>query len=112
MDAMEQVREGMKVVAADGDDIGTVDSLKMGNPDAVTDEGQTAGESVGPIAEFIGDTFGDLAALPRERGERLLRVGYIHIEGKWLSHDSYVAADEIDRVEGDTVYLKATTAAS
>ena len=105
MDAMEQVREGMKVVAADGDDIGTVDSLKMGNPEAVTDEGQTVGESAGPIAEFIGDAFGDLG-LPKEREERLRRVGYIHVEGKWLSHDSYVAADEIDRVENDTVYLK------
>jgi hypothetical protein len=111
MNALEQVREGMKVVAADGDKVGTVDSLKVGNADAVTDEGQTVGENAGPIAEFIGDAFGDMD-VPKEREERLLRVGYIHIEGKWLSHDSYVAADEIDRVEGDTVYLKATPAAS
>lgn len=107
MTAMDQVREGMKVVSADGDEVGTVDSLKMGNPNAVTDEGQTTGESVGPLTEFFGDIFGD-ADLPQERQERLLRIGYIHIEGKWLSHDSYVAADEIDRVEADTVYLSST----
>ena len=36
MAVIEQVREGMHVVAADGKKIGKVEALKMGDPEAVT----------------------------------------------------------------------------
>lgn len=106
MSAIEQVREGMDVVSADGEKVGTVESFKMGDPEATTAEGQTTGERRGPIADFMANAFGAGPDIPEERAERLLRLGYIRIDGKGLSADSYCASDQLDRVEGDTVYLK------
>lgn len=37
MDAMAQAREGMRVVDAAGEEIGTVENLKMGDPEATTE---------------------------------------------------------------------------
>ena len=47
MAVIEQVREGMHVVASDGKKIGKVEALKMGDPEAVTSDGQTDPETGG-----------------------------------------------------------------
>lgn len=105
MKAIEQVREGMKVVSAAGEAVGTVESFKMGDPEANTTEGQLVGQRRGPIAEFMANAFGGGPDVSEEQAERLLRLGYIRIDGPGLGADSYRAADQLDRVEGDTVYL-------
>lgn len=106
MNAIEQVREGIKVVSADGEKVGTVESFKMGDPEAITAEGQLVGERRGPIAEFMANAVGAGPDISEERAERLLRLGYIRIDGPGLRADSYRAADQLGRVEEDTVYLK------
>jgi hypothetical protein len=89
---IEQVHEGMRVVDADGDEVGTVELVKMGDPGAVTTEGQ--------------DTGLDEPYLPAPFADRLLRVGFLKVDRKGLfSRDVYVAATEIDRVDKDTVVL-------
>jgi hypothetical protein len=88
---IEKVVEGMRVVDADGDEVGKVEFVKMGDPEAVTIEGQDLGA---------------LPKLPRELAERLLRTGYLRVDRKgFLAKDAYVSATDIDRVVGDTVHL-------
>lgn len=107
MDAIQQVREGMLVVEPDGKKVGIVEDFKMGDPDAVTADGQTDPETdgirMGPIGEFANET-----KLPRHFAERLLRIGYVKIDRSGLlAGHTYIGSDELDRVEGDTLWLKA-----
>ncbi len=104
MDVMSMIREGMDVVSVNGDDVGTVKSVKIGNPDAITAEGQTGEENDSLISTVMRAFAGD-DNMDDERRERLLRMGYIEVEGAGLSRDFYVAADRIDRTDGQKVYL-------
>lgn len=107
MTVIEQVREGMHVVGPDGEKIGKVQDLKMGDPEAVTADGQTDPETGGLLGTLVDD-FAETSRLPRHTAERLLRLGYvkIHRAGLLTGHE-YVASDELDRVEDDTLWLKA-----
>jgi hypothetical protein len=88
---IEKVFEGMRVVDVNGDEVGKVELVKMGDPEAVTIQGQD--EDLMP-------------QVPHPFAERLLRVGFLRVDRKGiLARDAYVAAPEIDRVEGDIVYL-------
>jgi hypothetical protein len=92
---IEQVRENMPAIDAGGERIGKVSFVKMGDPEAVTapDEELDAGEP----------------HVAGELRERLLRIGFIKIDRKgFLRTDAYAAADQIDRVEGDSVHLSVT----
>lgn len=106
MAVIEQVREGMHVVAPDGKRIGKVEDLKMGDPEAVTSDGQTDAETGGLVSAVI-DHFAATSSLPRHTAERLLRIGYVKVDrsGLFAGH-AYIASDELDRVEGDTLWLK------
>jgi hypothetical protein len=89
---IEKVREGMRVIDADGEDVGKVTFVKLGDPGTVTTRGQ--------------DTGGHGPRLPRPFAERLLRVGFVKVDRKGLfASDVYVAPNEIDRVDGGTVHL-------
>jgi sporulation protein YlmC with PRC-barrel domain len=106
MAVIEQVHEGMHVVAPDGKKIGKVEDLKMGDPEAVTSDGQTDPATGGLVGSVI-DEFAKASRLPRHTAERLLRIGYVKIDrsGLFTGH-AYLASDELDRVEGDTLWLK------
>jgi hypothetical protein len=89
------VQDGMRVVDTSGRQIGKVELVKLGDPDAVTSKGQ---ETVRGEPRISGE--------PREL---LLRTGFVKVDRKgFLRPDAYVAADQIDRVEGDTVRLSVT----
>ncbi len=104
MDVISMVREGMKVISASGDDVGTVKSVKMGDPNAVTAEGQGGEDREGLLTALArGLTGGE--EMSAERRERLLRMGYVEVEGAGLNEDFFVAGDRVDRVADDTVYL-------
>jgi hypothetical protein len=106
MAIIEQVREGMHVVASDGKKIGKVEDLKMGDPEAVTSDGQTDPDTGGLVNTVI-DGFAVTSKLPRHDAERLLRMGYVKVDRSGLlAGHAYFASDELDRVEGDTVWLK------
>jgi len=95
---------GMRVVDANGDELGKVDDIKMGDPGAASTRGEQYDD--GDLVEDIGRAvFGD-SDLPEQIREDLIRVGYIRVDGKgWFDTDYFVAANEISRVEGDTVHL-------
>ena len=106
MMVIEQVREGMHVVGPDGKKIGKVEDLKMGDPDAVTADGQTAPATGGLVYSVI-DELAETSGLPRHTAERLLRLGYVKIDrsGLFAGHE-YFASDELDRVEDDMLWVK------
>lgn len=106
MEVIEQVREGMHVVASDGKKVGKVEDLKLGDPEAVTAEGQTDPETGGLVNTGIA-AFAGTSKLPHHTAERLLRIGYVKVDKPGLlTGHAYFAADELDRVEDDTLWLK------
>jgi hypothetical protein len=104
---IELVREGMTVVDSTGEKVGKVEGLKMGDPGAVTEQGNELQDTgfLGNIAEvFSGDEREPDVAGPARA--RLLRSGYIKVDGGFLIEtDRYVPADRIASVSGDTVRL-------
>jgi hypothetical protein len=98
-----RVHEGMRVVDAAGEEIGRVDVVKMGDPEAATVGADAPPEPGFFEAIFVGE--GE-PALPDPLRSRLLRFGYLRIDGKgWIDMDRYVTGDLIARIDRDTVTL-------
>src|SRR5688500_4794529 len=111
---LERVQEGMKVLDPRGEEIGKIDHVKMGDPEAVTTQGNEPSSAVSgvaavPLAPLTAVGIGTLEPdVPEPRRSHLLRMGYVKVEGRGLfADDRYVAADEIAEVSGDTVRLGA-----
>jgi hypothetical protein len=106
---IELVREGMAVVDAAGQPVGTVDVISMGDPEAATDRGselQPRGDILSAAARALGDarTEPDVAEPLRSR---LIRHGFLKVDGPdLLDTDRYVGADQIASVVGDAVTLR------
>ena len=95
------VREGMTVVDAAGEKLGSVDHVKMGDPGAATVGADRP--APGLVDVFLG---GGEPDVPEPFRSRLLRLGYVKIDGTgWIDTDRYVTADLIGGVSGDTVRL-------
>ncbi len=103
---IERVREGMRVIDAAGDDIGAVEFVKMGDPGAAT-VGADAPRDGGFLQDIAGVFgFDSEPNLPDALRARLMRVGFIKIDGAGLTDtDRYVMADKIAGVASDTVRL-------
>jgi len=103
---MDEIREGMRVLGADGAEVGTVEDLKVGNPDAATADGQTTENADGLFEDLVEGLVGSGSEVSDEQRERLLRLGYIKVDRKGiLKGDLFVAADDIGQVSGDSVRL-------
>ncbi len=84
-DPISRVHEGMRVVDATGDEVGKVQFVRMGDPEAITTEGNE-----GQPSELMGKIAS--AVLPEEREPdvpeplrtNLLRTGYVKIDGPGL----------------------------
>ena len=92
---------GDTVVDSTGKEVGTVKFVKMGDPNAVTDEGQ---EDDSPGFLGLGDDDYDLGDLPESARHQRMRVGCVHIDVSWAD-DRFAGAGQIARVENNTVYL-------
>jgi hypothetical protein len=110
-DTFAKVCKGMRVVDSSGDELGTVESVKMGDPGVVTEEGQDVDNEnnrglLGAVVEvFQGDR------LPPQVTAQLLRTGFVKVDGKGLlASDFYVGVDGIDEVSGDVVRLSPSAA--
>ncbi len=103
---MSRVVPGMTVVDSTGAEVGTVEAVKMGDPEAITTAGQEPSESLGVVGALAGSIFGTEPDVPGPAAARLLRVGYVKVDGKGLLEaDRYVASDEIADVVDDTIRL-------
>ena len=99
------VREGMTVVDESGDEVGTVKEIRMGDPQAVTSEGQSMEQDVG-FVQRMADAFSGNDDLSDHAKERLARVGFLRVDRGLLGGDAYVAADRVVSVSGDTVRVR------
>ena len=89
---LASVEEHMAVVDVHGDEVGTVEAVHMGDPDAVTAEGQEVGAD---------------EDLPIGARARLLRVGYVRIHAKGLfAGRRWAAGDDVSHVVDRVVHLR------
>lgn len=101
---IEMVREGMPVVDAEGVEMGTVELVKMGDPQALTTRGNepTAAAGVIPMTNES-----DEPQVPEPLRSDLVRVGFVKVDGSNLfDTDRYFRADVIDRVADGKVFMK------
>jgi hypothetical protein len=99
----------MHVVDANGREVGRVEYVQMGDPEAVTTEGQGEPYRRWPVVlgDALADEF-DEPDVPEPLRSQLLRYGFVKIDGpgpEWFDTDLYVRADAIAEVSGDTVKL-------
>lgn len=100
---LRDVHEGMTVLDADGDDLGTVAEVKMGDAEAATGAGQQMPESNDIVSSF-GRAIRPGSGLPEQIAARLIRIGYFRVDRR-LARDVYVAADQVQIVDADQVRL-------
>lgn len=101
-----EVREGMRVVDVDGEELGSVEEVRMSDPDVVTSQGQGDVGAGGGLLAHLATAFGGGSGLSEQAQERLTRLGYVRVAATGaFSGDRYVAADEIVTVAADTVHL-------
>jgi hypothetical protein len=115
---IEQVHEGMRVFDVNGKEIGKVDDVRMGDPSAVTDEGEShtmTTPDVDAVASRTGAVLGvdddDLGPkVPDPERSRMLRMGFLKVESGGIlgigAKERYVRADQIASVMGDRVTLR------
>lgn len=103
--AISAVREGMRVVDAQGEDVGTVAEVRMSDPGSVTAQGQGGGGDGGLVGAVVDAVAGG-DGLPQQEQERLARLGYVRIDARGIfAGDRYAAGDEVAGVTGESVQL-------
>ncbi|SCL16611.1 hypothetical protein [Micromonospora inyonensis] len=97
-----RVTTGMRVVDATGTEVGTVDLVQRGDPNAVTVEAPTAdpGSSLDELIESVAAEEPDV---PADLAARLLRSGYLKIVGS--DGATYALAEQIAAVSDRQVRL-------
>jgi hypothetical protein len=101
---MTAVRPGMAVVDRDGQPVGTVDTVRMSDPGAVTAQGQDQAPAGLFAAAAEARTGSPEPKVPAPAAERLIRIGYLKIDRPGPT-DAYAGADEVASVHGDEVHL-------
>jgi hypothetical protein len=95
----------MSAVDSTGRELGTVELVRMGDPDAVTTRGNepAPAEVVEAVSAAV---FGSEPEVPEPKRSQLIRLGFIKIDGPGLSDtDRYVRSDHISAVSGERVVL-------
>lgn len=95
------VHEGMTVVDAAGEDVGTVERVKLGSSNAVsTDGGHT--DDAGLFRWFVSTG----PEVPEPARQQFLRYGYLQVDGGGLpDNDVYVRGDRVSSVSDGVVVL-------
>jgi len=104
---LENIHEGMHVVDATGAEIGKVQLVQMGDPEAATTAGndRPRPDLMGLVGEAVlpDETEPDV---PDPLRSNLRRTGYLKIDGHGLSDsDRYVPSERVREVAGDVVRL-------
>lgn len=105
---LARITEGMKVIDANGDEVGKVEYLRMGDPQAVTQEGQVY-QGDNTLIDDAARAFGadPEPDVPDPFRSELLREGFVKVDGPgWFGADRYLRAVDIADVANDTVRLR------
>ena len=103
---LNSVQPGMHVVDAAGEDVGKVDMIRMGDPEAETTAGnnEVRAEPLNLVATALGSEAEP--DVPEPLRSRLVRSGYLKLDGaKLLDSDRYVSMDKVRDVSEDQVRL-------
>jgi len=103
---LNSVQPGMHVVDAAGEDVGKVDMVRMGDPEAETTAGNNDMRSQ-PL-DLVARAIGSEAEpdVPEPLRSRLVRTGYLKLDGAHLlDSDRYVSMDKVRDVAEDRVRL-------
>ncbi|MEU4363015.1 hypothetical protein [Promicromonospora sp. NPDC023987] len=102
---IREVTTGMTVVDAGGEEVGTVDEVRMADAGAVTGAGQSS-ETSGNVLTSLAEIFSTDSGMSEQAQERLARLGYVRVDasGMFAGH-RYVEADQIASVAGTEVRL-------
>ena len=120
---LERVREGMTVIDDSGRQLGTVAHIRMGDPQAVTTEGEDTLSSDAAVVAAPAASPGGTSAfgaavpfavqglagldLPDQLQRELLRTGFVEVDGHELEGtERFVAGDRITDVSADTVRVR------
>ncbi|MBO4205166.1 hypothetical protein [Micromonospora echinofusca] len=107
---LSRVTAGMRVVDATGAEVGTVDLVQRGDPNAVTVQAPTA-DPGGSLDELIASAATDEPDVPADLAARLLRTGYLKVStGVAPTGAVYAQADQIAGVDGGAVRLTVAVA--
>ena len=102
---VSQVTTGMRVIDIDGTEVGTVDLVQRGDPNAVTVQAPTA-DPGSSLDELIESTAADEPDVPADLAARLLHSGYLKVSTNLVRTGAvYVLAEQIDAVTDGQVRL-------
>jgi hypothetical protein len=107
-DPLVNVHEGMHVVDSGGREVGRVQYVQMGDPEAVTTAGQDDRPRDDLITTVANAVFPDEREpdVPEPLRSQLRRSGYIKIDGPGLlDTDRYVPSTHVSEVAEDRVRL-------
>ncbi|MCK0116281.1 hypothetical protein BCE75_10322 [Isoptericola sp. CG 20/1183] len=103
---IRHVTEGMRVVDVEGETVGKVEAVRMGDAGATTSSGQGMDSGADDPLSLLADAFGAGTQLDEHTQERLLRIGFLRVDAKGVfTGDRYVEADQIADVVDDEVRL-------
>jgi hypothetical protein len=106
-----QVREGMTVRDVHGQEVGTVEFVRMGDHQA-TAEHLRATDMSNSLTDWLAAAFGDGPQVPEALRQQLLREGFIRVDGPGLvDTDRFVRSDLIHAVTNNEVRLNVPQAA-
>lgn len=97
-----RITTGMTVVDATGTEVGTVDLVQRGDPNAVTVQAPTA-DPGSSLDELIESAAVEEPDVPADLAARLLRSGYLKVAGPGRA--VYVLADQLAAVTDHQVRL-------
>ncbi|RLK24200.1 hypothetical protein DER29_2097 [Micromonospora sp. M71_S20] len=102
---VSRITTGMRVVDVDGTEVGTVDLVQRGDPNAVTVQAPTA-DPGSSLDELIESTAVEEPDVPADLAARLLHSGYLKVSTDLVRTGAvYVLAEQIAAVTDDQVRL-------
>ncbi len=103
---LSEVHTGMRVIDAEGKDIGSVNDMRLGEPAAAGIDPAEAPGALSPIDDLLIGWFGDNHDIPETIRHRMLHEGFLKIGQTGLfGSETFALASEIGGVAGDTVRL-------
>lgn len=99
---LEEIAEGMEVYDSEGNRIGTVAGFRAGEGSM-----KSSHTDIITMSEAVEDALGGKKNLPTVIYTRLYEEGFVRVKRGFLRSDAIAFTDQIDKVEGSTVYLKA-----